>query len=65
MKRPGIWIALIAVLLLVNVAWFVWQGGPLLSGARARPMTWSMWRLRHRFPALRFPGARPRPPPQR
>ncbi len=31
MKRPGIWIALIAVLLLVNVAWFVWQGGPLLE----------------------------------
>ncbi|MGO3128242.1 MAG: M23 family metallopeptidase [Luteimonas sp.] len=31
MKRPGIWIALIAVLLLANVAWFFWQGGPLLE----------------------------------
>ncbi|MDR6993241.1 peptidoglycan DD-metalloendopeptidase family protein [Luteimonas sp. 3794] len=31
MKRPGIWIALIAVLLLANVAWFFWQGGPLFE----------------------------------
>lgn len=31
MKRSGIWIALVAVLLLVNIAWFLWQGGPLLE----------------------------------
>jgi peptidoglycan LD-endopeptidase LytH len=31
MKRPGTWIALIAVLLLANVAWFFWQGGPLFE----------------------------------
>jgi len=31
MQRPGVWIALIAVLLLANVAWFVWQGGPLVQ----------------------------------
>lgn len=31
MRRPGIWIALIAVLLLVNVMWWVRQGGPLLE----------------------------------
>ncbi|VXB20422.1 Endopeptidase [Luteimonas sp. 9C] len=31
MKRPGTWIALIAVLLLANVAWFLWQGGPLFE----------------------------------
>ncbi|MDR7194788.1 M23 family metallopeptidase [Luteimonas terrae] len=31
MKRPGIWVALIAVLLLANVAWFFWQGGPLFE----------------------------------
>ena len=31
MKRPGLWIALIAVLLLANVAWFLWQGGPLFQ----------------------------------
>jgi len=31
MKRPGIWFALIAVLLLLNVAWFVWQDGPLVQ----------------------------------
>lgn len=44
MKRPGIWIALIAVLLLVNVAWFVWQDGPLVQrttgdGLVAQPVT--------------------------
>ena len=43
MKRPGIWIALIAVLLLVNVAWFVWQDGPLVQrttgdGLAAQPV---------------------------
>ncbi|MFL6585352.1 MAG: M23 family metallopeptidase [Luteimonas sp.] len=31
MNRPGTWIALIAVLLLANVAWFLWQGGPLFE----------------------------------
>jgi len=31
MKRPGTWIAVIAVLLLANIAWFVWNGGPLLE----------------------------------
>lgn len=44
MKRPGIWIALIAVLLLANVAWFVWQDGPLVQrttgdGLAAQPVT--------------------------
>lgn len=44
MKRPGTWIALIAVLLLANVAWFVWQGGPLVQrtagdGLAVQPMT--------------------------
>ena len=44
MKRPGTWIVLIAVLLLVNVAWFVWQGGPLVQrttgdGLAAQPAT--------------------------
>lgn len=31
MQRPGTWIALIAVLLLANAAWFFWQGGPLFE----------------------------------
>jgi len=44
MKRPGTWIALIAVLLLVNVAWFVWQDGPLVQrttgdGLATQPVT--------------------------
>ncbi len=36
MKRPGTWIALIAVLLLANVAWFIWQGGPLFERGTSR-----------------------------
>jgi murein DD-endopeptidase MepM/ murein hydrolase activator NlpD len=36
MKRPGTWIALIAVLLLANVAWFFWQGGPLVERAASQ-----------------------------
>jgi len=36
MRRPGTWIALIAVLLLANVAWFVWRGGPLVERAASR-----------------------------
>lgn len=37
MKRPGTWIALIAVLLLANVAWFFWHGGPLFERAASVP----------------------------
>ena len=37
MKRPGTWIALIAVLLLANVAWFFWQGGPLIERSPSQP----------------------------
>ncbi|MCD9006814.1 peptidoglycan DD-metalloendopeptidase family protein [Luteimonas sp. XNQY3] len=36
MQRSGIWIALIAVLLLANVAWFFWQGGPLFERGASR-----------------------------
>ena len=31
MRRPGLWIALVAVLVLVNVTWWVRQGDPLVE----------------------------------